>query len=76
MKYILIILALLISGCSVKYYPPMSADRGSQVQYKYSMQVKKCDFCGRDTLVFKIINGKKIMCNKCYRPRFLKANGF
>jgi len=75
MRY-LIIAVLLLSGCATKYYPPMSADRGNQVKYKYSFKMIKCDFCHNDTYIYKIVNGKKLMCDRCYRKQYNKVNGF
>ena len=54
----------------------MSADQGNKVNYKYTMTMFKCEYCGHDTLLYKIVNGKKKMCNKCYRKAYQKANGF
>ena len=68
MKYILSIflsLVILLSGC-VTYYPSPYADRGNQIRYKYSFELVKCDFCHTDTFIYKIVNGKKKMCDVCF----------
>ncbi len=65
-------MVFLLSGCATTYYPSPYADRGNQIRYKYSFNMVKCDFCHQDTNVYKIVNGKKIMCNRCYRKAYNK----
>jgi hypothetical protein len=65
MRYILILSILLLSGCATTYYP--NNDYGDRIKYKYTMAMVKCDRCHNETHLYKVINGKKIICNKCYR---------
>jgi len=54
-------------GCAPVFYPSPYADEGNKVKYKYSFNMLKCDYCHNDTYIYKIVNGKKKMCNVCYR---------
>ena len=54
-------------------YPP--GDEGMKVQYFYAAKMKKCDYCGNETHIFKVVNGKKIMCDKCYQKYQKKVYG-
>lgn len=62
----IIFLTLFLAGCAPVFYPSPYADRGNQVKYKYSFEMLKCDYCHKDTYIYKIVNGKKLMCNVCY----------
>ena len=71
MRYIILVLVFLLSGCAT-YYPSPYADRGNQIRYKYSYNMFKCDFCHKDTLIYKVVNGKKVMCSNCYKKVYKK----
>lgn len=58
---------LFLTGCATVIYPSPYADRGEQILYKYSYNMVQCDYCKDKTIIYKIANGKKIMCNNCYR---------
>ena len=61
----IIFLTLFLAGCA-QYSILHHTDRGNQVKYKYSFEMLKCDYCHKDTYIYKIVNGKKLMCNVCY----------
>jgi len=67
MRILIIILCLMMSGCATVYYPSPHADQGNQVKYKYSFKMLKCDYCKQDMYCYKIVNSKKMMCNKCFQ---------
>ena len=74
-KKIFILLLLFSCGCaSLKFYPP--GDEGQKVQYKYTMEMVRCDYCNKETHIYKIVNGRKVMCDRCYTSKRDRGLGF
>lgn len=69
MRYILIILLVLLSGCSSLKFQPKGKE-GNKIEYFYANQI--CDKCHKKTIFFKIVNKKKIICADCYEKFYYK----
>ena len=67
MKYLIAILLISLIGCADRIYPSPLADRGNEIRYKYAYNALKCGYCKKYTSIYKIVNMKKILCNKCFR---------
>lgn len=73
MRYILLILAILISGCATPQLYPLGVN-GTQVAFHIDYKGKIiCSLCKEETMLFKASKDKKfIVCNKCFRKKYLK----
>jgi len=67
MRYIFIIIILLLTGCAYPRFQP-SGDSGATTEYFWAK--KTCNFCHKRCGFFKVMNGKKIICNECYEKLY------
>jgi hypothetical protein len=66
MKYILIILTLLFSGCAHRFYPV--GDKGFQTPYYWADET--CAICHKKHTFFKLMDKKRLICADCYEKKY------